>query len=520
MSLETSHIVPASREQVWQWHTQPGAIARLTPPFLPMVPRREAESLADGTTVFSMPAGLRWETRHDLSGYVKGYRFTEVCVASPIKALANWRHVHGFAEHTPSTKEREKLGPLADPAFLGGNSDQAYTLVTDEVFSRLPAATIEPLFAYRQQQLIGDFRFAQRLNAQFDAVPTLSSGAHKPLTIAITGARSNTGRALSAQLSTLGHKVIALIPSTDPTAVQSHEEKGNQRPAKVGIFNVKQPKTLKSHQRWWNPAAPSRYMLADVDVLIHAEGEDRFASPSTIAKTKQDSKASEKIQSQAKALIDCTKILSQAVADSPRCRTVIASSAIAAYGHDREELLTESAAAGAGRAAAIVAEWEKSFSTAEAAGARVVFLRTGEVLNGAGGILPVVRTLVSAGLGSSIAQSDSWLSWISQDDLTDVFVTAVFHPAMSGPINAVSPHHIRTGELAKSLRTQLRRAVRLPLPNLRPRALPGTRGQQPLALGSPRVMPEVLDTLGFSFRYPDLNSALSHELGTEKLFDA
>ena len=58
MSLNTSHIVPARREEVWAWHSRPGAVARLSPPFFPFTPITQTTDLAKGTTVFALPAGL------------------------------------------------------------------------------------------------------------------------------------------------------------------------------------------------------------------------------------------------------------------------------------------------------------------------------------------------------------------------------------------------------------------------------------------------------------------------------
>ena len=147
MSLNTSHIVPARREEVWAWHSRPGAVARLNPPFYPFTPITQTTDLAKGTTVFALPAGLKWEARHDLSGYVKGFRFTDVCVSAPIRALATWRHSHSFmsieVNGVPATK------------------------VTDEVHTRLPQSSLAPMFAYRQQQLIHDMSAMQRFRRLF-----------------------------------------------------------------------------------------------------------------------------------------------------------------------------------------------------------------------------------------------------------------------------------------------------------------------------------------------------------------
>ena len=36
MGITAEHTVPAPRLEVWNWHARPGAVTRLTPPFLPM----------------------------------------------------------------------------------------------------------------------------------------------------------------------------------------------------------------------------------------------------------------------------------------------------------------------------------------------------------------------------------------------------------------------------------------------------------------------------------------------------
>ena len=206
MSLTTSHVVPAPRELVWDWHTRTGALTRLTPPFAPITPVTQADKLSDGTTILALPAGLKWVARHDLSNYRRGHRFTDVCTSAPIKLLANWRHVHEFADHPDGT------------------------LVTDSVTTRVPGAALKSMFAYRQQQLINDISFLDRI-------------AHlqpeQPLTVAVTGSRGLVGRALSAQLTTAGHEVIQLV-------------RKNPKPG----------------QREWDPFSPDPDLLDGVDVLV------------------------------------------------------------------------------------------------------------------------------------------------------------------------------------------------------------------------------------------------------------
>ena len=447
MSLTTSHVVPAPRELVWDWHTCPGALTRLTPPFAPITPVTQADKLSDGTTVLALPAGLKWVARHDLSNYRRGHRFTDVCTSAPIKVLANWRHVHEFADHPDGT------------------------LVTDSVTTRVPGAALRSMFAYRQQQLINDISFLDRI-------------AHlqpeKPLTVAVTGSRGLVGRALTAQLTTAGHEVIQLV-------------RGNPKPG----------------QRKWDPVSPDPDLLAGVDVLVHLAGEPIYGR----------FRGSHK-QAIRDSRVEPTRRLARLVADTPGVSTMVSASAVGYYGPDRgEKPLTESSERGEGFLADVVADWEDATAPVAEAGKRVVQLRIGAVISGRGGLLPVLKALFSTGLGGSFGDGNFWFSWIALDDLTDIIVRAALDAGWSGPVNAVAPNPVLNRELTAALSAQLHRPAIIPIPTLGPAILLGKEGAQELALADQRVIPRMLLDAAHTFRYPTLDRALAHELGGEELFD-
>lgn len=447
MSLTTSHFIPFSREEVWDWHTRRGAVSRLTPPFVPMTPISQAERLSDGTTIFSLPAGLKWVARHDLSGYLNGSRFTDVCVSAPLKALANWRHVHNFIDQD------------------GG------TLITDSVSTRIPASTLTGMFAYRQNQLREDMLALARFKALGDA----------PLTIAMTGSRGLVGRALTAQLRTGGHTVIQLV-------------RGRAKPG----------------QRTWEPDNPAEDLLRDIDVLVHLAGEPIFGRFNDAHK--------DAIRN---SRVEPTRKLAQLVADSPSCTTLVNASAIGFYGHDRgDEQLPESANRGEGFLADVVDEWEQATQPATEGGKRVALIRTGVALSGRGGMLPLLKTLFSTGLGGQFGDGSNWFSWIALDDLTDIYYRAIIDTQLSGPINAVSPTPVNNQEMTKALATELHRPAFIQIPSLGPKILLGSQGAEELALANQQVLPSVLQELGHEFRYTTIAAAIAHELGGEELADA
>ncbi|MEZ2121237.1 TIGR01777 family oxidoreductase [Corynebacterium sp. CCM 9203] len=454
MSLTTSHFVPFDRERVWDWHTRAGAVMRLSPPFVPMTPLKQAARLSDGTTIFSLPAGLKWVARHDLSGYRRGHRFTDVCVSAPLRSLANWRHIHTFTDAP------------------GG------TVITDAVSTRVPGSALTGLFAYRQHQLFEDLKFLDRMNAFISPENRAPNGDPRPLTIAVTGSGGTVGKALCAQLGTAGHTVVRLHRGAD---------------AGVG--------------RHWNPSDPDPHLLDGVDVLVHLAGEPllgRF--------TEGHKRAIRESRT------GPTNYLAKLVATSPTCSTMVCSSAIGFYGHDRgNEILTEASESGDGFLADVCRDWERACQPAIDAGKRVVNVRTGIALAGTGGVLPLLKVLFSAGLGGKFGDGSIWFSWIALDDLTDIYFRAIVDRALSGPVNATARNPVRNVEMTAALASELNRPAFLQIPALGPKLLLGSEGAEQIALANQRVAPTILNALDHTFRYPTINRALAHELGAEEL---
>jgi uncharacterized protein (TIGR01777 family) len=169
-----SQVVPFPVDEVFGWYARPGALVRLTPPWLPIRPVQEATSLRDGTAVLALPGGLRWVARHRPDGYRHAERFVDE-LASP---ALHWGHEHDFH-------------PVESHA----------TRVFDRVTTAVPARLLDPVFAYRHRQLLDDLTAHRQLRDQPDA----------PLRVAVTGSSGLIGTALCAFLSTGGHQVTRLV---------------------------------------------------------------------------------------------------------------------------------------------------------------------------------------------------------------------------------------------------------------------------------------------------------------------
>jgi uncharacterized protein (TIGR01777 family) len=216
MGLVYSSVIDAPIYEVFDWHTRPGAITRLTPPWQPMRVVAEADSLKSGRAELGLPGGLRWVADHQPDSYDPPRRFvdtigTEGLASLPARLAVRWRHTHEF----------EDLG------------DQR-TRMTDRVATPVPAAALRAMFIYRHRQLADDIAVHRHAAAQGLA----------PITLAITGSSGLVGSQLTAFLSTGGHRVIRLVrhPATKPD------------------------------ERQWNPDDPDPGLLAGVDAVIHLAG--------------------------------------------------------------------------------------------------------------------------------------------------------------------------------------------------------------------------------------------------------
>src|SRR5699024_9807996 len=99
------HSFPTRRSSdLWGYFAAPGAMRRLAPPFMPLRPHREADSLRDGVAVLVPrsalpgPRGARlgpaWAATRDPAAYVDGERFVDRCTSQPYAGLTGWVHEH------------------------------------------------------------------------------------------------------------------------------------------------------------------------------------------------------------------------------------------------------------------------------------------------------------------------------------------------------------------------------------------------------------------------------------------
>lgn len=151
--------------------------------------------------------------------------------------------------------------------------------------------------------------------------------------------------------------------------------------------------------------------------------------------------------------------------------------------------------------------WEAAADPFEAAGVRVVKIRTALVLAAKGSAISKLMAPARAGLIVRLGTGRQYFPWIHIDDLCNVYLKAVSDSAMSGPFNASAPDYVTHDMLMSEIARQKHLPVFLPhVPGWLLHLILGEMSVV-LTTGS-RISPDRLIRSGFEFRYPDIDQAL------------
>ena len=290
--------------------------------------------------------------------------------------------------------------------------------------------------------------------------------------IAITGVTGLIGSALKPHLESLGHEVVRVVRSN---------------PSGTDIS--------------WSPADGriDPHALDGIDAVVHLAGAGIGDKRWT------DDYKRELLESRTKT----TTLLSETIASADNGPSVFLSgSAIGIYGARGDEQLNEQSAPGDGFLADICVQWEEATAPAEAAGARVVHLRTGIVLSAKGGALKKQLPLFKFGLGGKMGSGTQWQSWISIDDEVAA-ITHLLTANTSGAVNLTAPKPVTNAEFTDTLGDVLHRPTFLPIPKFGPKLLLGGELADNLLFSGQRVVPAILEAdQEFTFQHADLSTAL------------
>ncbi|MDP9239237.1 MAG: TIGR01777 family oxidoreductase [Actinomycetota bacterium] len=293
--------------------------------------------------------------------------------------------------------------------------------------------------------------------------------------IAVSGSSGLIGSALVDALAGHGHDVLRLVRR--PEAAEGEVS--------------------------WDPSAHELdpAALAGVDTVVHLAGAgigDKRWTPAYKAKILA-------------SRVDSTQTLSQALAAAPeadRPRALLSMSATGYYGDTGERVVDETDGPGTGFLAEVTRAWEDATAPAEAAGVRVVVLRTGPVLSAAAGFLGRMLPLARLALLSPLGSGRQYVPWISLADHVAAMEFLLTADAVSGPVNLTGPDPVPIAELTDTLLRVLGRPRLAPrVPAVALRLALGDFADEGVLTGQ-RAVPRVLEAAGHEFAHPTVESAL------------
>ncbi|MCX5932988.1 MAG: TIGR01777 family oxidoreductase [Cyanobacteria bacterium] len=299
----------------------------------------------------------------------------------------------------------------------------------------------------------------------------------------LLGCTGFVGRELVPLLLARGHQLVVVSRQSQPLA-------GLEHPA---LRRIQADPALEAS--WAEPALIAA--VAEAEGVVNLAGEP-------IAEKRWS-------EQQRRRLIDSrlvsTHQLVEALQAHPRPgRVLLSGSAVGFYGSSEDARFSESSPAAPDFLGQLCRDWEAAADQAPA-DCRVVKLRIGIVLGPDGGALGKMLPVFRSGLGGPIGSGRQWMSWIQRTDLCGLIATALETPAYQGVYNAVAPQPMRMGSFASALGRVLQRPSLLPVPAAVLQLMLGDGAA--VVLEGQQVISERLEPEGFTFRYPDLDSALA-----------
>lgn len=294
-------------------------------------------------------------------------------------------------------------------------------------------------------------------------------------TILVTGGTGLIGKALTALLQSKGYSVLHLSRRDNPRAA-----------VPAYAWDIA--------KGYIDPEALER-----ADGIVHLAGAGIADSRWTAARKRElyDSR-----------VLGTRLLTEQILRASKRPRVFVCGSAIGYYGNRGDEILTEESAAGNGFMTDICRDWEAAIEPLRAQGLRCPVLRIGIVLSDRGGALAKMLPSYRFRLGAYFGNGKQYYSWVHIDDICRMLLFLLEQPHADGVYNGTAPNPVPNAEFARSLARALQRpSLIVPVPAFALRLAMGEMAD--VVLHGCRVLPQRLQSAGYTFVHPDLEPALA-----------
>jgi uncharacterized protein (TIGR01777 family) len=185
----------------------------------------------------------------------------------------------------------------------------------------------------------------------------------------------------------------------------------------------------------------------------------------------------------------------------------VSGSAVGFYGPRQDQIVTEDAPAGRDFLADVCVRWEAEARRLDGTRTRLVYVRTGLVLERDGGALPQMLPPFWFGAGGPVGSGRQYWPWIHREDWIGLLQFLIATPAATGAVNATAPNPVTNREFAKALGRAIRRPAFMPAPGFALKLLLGEMADA-LLLSGQRAVPAKAERLGYTFRFKTLDDAL------------
>lgn len=297
------------------------------------------------------------------------------------------------------------------------------------------------------------------------------------MNILITGATGLIGNQLGKALIRQGHQITIL-----------------SRNIESAKSNLSFPAIILPWKSYEEEVEPSYFN--DIEVVVHLAGESIGGSRWNKERKKQiyDSR-----------IIGTRNIVKSILKSNKSVKKFICASAVGIYGNSFQKVNEESTL-GEDFLATVCKDWEKETQKLMRNGINVVIPRIGIVLSNTSGALTEMLPVFSNGIGAVIGDGSQWMSWIHIDDLIGIFCHFIKNKNINGVYNAVAPNPITNKSFSNILANVLGEKLFLPVPKTIIKIMLGQMST--LVIDGQNVSCEKVVNEGFTFKYPDLESAL------------